>query len=121
VSFVNSIADALALLDEAELPGVGIMADTYNLWHEPPETLATVASRVTGLHVADDPGGEREDRVLPGEGGTRAVEQIRALAAAGWDGFLDVEIFSTPERFWGLPVDEAARRAHAAAGALVGA
>jgi sugar phosphate isomerase/epimerase len=121
VSFVNSVADALALLDEAELPGVGIMADTYNLWHEPPEALAAVAARITGLHVADDPGGDREDRVLPGEGGTRAVEQIRALAAAGWDGFLDVEIFSTPERFWGLPVDEAARRAHAAAGALVGA
>ena len=40
VSFVNSIADALALLDEAGLDDVGIMADTYNLWHEPPEALA---------------------------------------------------------------------------------
>ena len=29
--FVNSIADALELLDEAALPGAGIMADTYNL------------------------------------------------------------------------------------------
>ena len=41
---------------------------------------------------------------------------MEALAAAGWDGALDVEIFSTPELFWGLPVDEAARaRVRAAA------
>jgi sugar phosphate isomerase/epimerase len=119
VSFVNGIADAVALLDEAGLGDVGIMADTYNLWHEPPEALAAVAHRVTGLHVADDPGGDREDRVLPGEGGPRSAEQLRALRAAGWDGYLDVEIFSTPDRFWGLPVEEAARRAHAAARALL--
>jgi sugar phosphate isomerase/epimerase len=119
VSFVNGVADALELLDEAGLDDVGIMADTYNLWHEPSEALAAVASRITGLHVADDPGGDREDRVLPGEGGTRAIEHIRALSAAGWDGYLDVEIFSTPDLFWGLPPDEAARRALAAAHALL--
>ncbi len=119
VSFVNSIADALSLLDEAGLDDVGIMADTYNLWHEPPEALSAVASRVTGLHVADEaskPG--RADRVLPGEGGTRSAEHVRALVAAGWDGSLDVEIFSTPELFWSLPADEAARRAHAAISGL---
>jgi sugar phosphate isomerase/epimerase len=120
VSFVNSVADALVLFDEAGLEEVGIMVDTYNLWHEEPRMLARVAERVTGLHVADEPAGPaRTDRVLPGEGGTRSAEHIRALLDAGWDGFLDVEIFSTPDRFWGLPVDEAARRAHAAASALL--
>ncbi|HEX2302460.1 MAG TPA: sugar phosphate isomerase/epimerase [Gaiella sp.] len=115
VSFVNSVADALSLLDEAGLDDVGIMADTYNLWHEPPEALAAVASRVTGLHVADEPSEPgRADRVLPGEGGMRSAEHVHALVAAGWDGPVDVEIFSTPELFWSLPVDEAARRAHAA-------
>jgi sugar phosphate isomerase/epimerase len=43
---------------------------------------------------------------------------VRALREAGWDGYVDVEIFSTPERFWGLPVDEAARLAFAAASRL---
>jgi len=43
---------------------------------------------------------------------------IAALAAAGWDGALDVEIFSTPELFWGLPVAEAARAAYPAIFAL---
>ena len=120
VSFVNSIAGALALLDEAGLSEVGIMADTYNLWEEMPAALAAIAPRVTGLHVADvpsEPG--RLDRVLPGERGSRSAELVRALTGAGWDGYLDVEIFSTPDLFWSLPVDEAARRAHAAARSLL--
>jgi len=120
VSFVNSIDDALALLDDAGLDEVGIMADTYNLWEESTEALAAVAHRVTGLHVADvpaEPG--RTDRVLPGEGGTRSADLVRALSDAGRDGYLDVEIFSTPDRFWALPADEAARRAYAAASVLL--
>jgi sugar phosphate isomerase/epimerase len=119
VSFVNSIDVALVLLDEAGLGEVGIMADTYNLWEESPEALAAVAQRVTGLHVADvptEPG--RTDRVLPGEGGSRSADIVRALTDAGWDGSLDVEIFSTPDRFWALPVDEAARQAYAALSGL---
>ena len=120
VSFVHTVADAFALLDGAGLDEVGIMVDTYNLWHEPPDALAAVAERVTGLHVADEPSEPgRTDRVLPGEGGTRSAEHVRALVGAGWDGYLDVEVFSTPDRFWGLPVDEAARRAHSAASALL--
>lgn len=120
VSFVNTIADALELLEDAALPDVGLVADTYNLWHERPEALAAVAGRVTGLHVADEPAHPgRTDRLLPGEGGTRSAEHVRALREAGWDGCLDVEIFSTPERFWALPVDEAARHAYAAASLLL--
>ena len=112
---MNTIADTLALLEDAGLDDVGIMADTYNLWHERPEAFAAAAARVTGLHVADEPPDlGRTDRVLPGEGGTRSADIVGALVAAGWDGYLDVEIFSTPDLFWGLPVDEAARRAHAA-------
>lgn len=119
VSFVNTVADALVLLEEAGLPDVGIMVDTYNLWHERPEALAEIADRVSGLHVADEPpDANRTDRVLPGEGGTRSAEHVRALVDAGWDGFLDVEIFSTPERFWALPADEAARHAYAAVSAF---
>jgi len=121
VSFVNSVADAVALLEEAGLADVGIMADTYNLWPERPEALVAVAERITGLHVADDPGGELQHRVLPGEGGRNSAEQVRALVSAGWEGYLDVEIFSTPELFWGLATDEAARRAHGAVRALLAA
>ena len=98
VSFVNSIADAVALLDEAGLDDVGIMADTYNLWEEAPRGARSDAPRVTGLHVADVAVRARTHR-------SRAPRRRRscappssshALVDAGWDGFLDVEIFSTP-------------------------
>ena len=58
-------------------------------------------------------------RTLPGEAGAREKELVDALRSGGWQGSLDVEIFSTPEDFWSLPVDEAARRAHAAASTLL--
>ena len=115
VSFVNSISGALELLDEAGLNDVGIMADTYNLWHESPDSLVAIVDRVTGLHVADVPQEPRRtDRALPGEGGGQSSDLVRALAAAGWSGYLDVEMFSTPDRFWSLPADEAARQAYTA-------
>lgn len=118
--FVCSLADALALLEEAGAADVGIMADTYNLVRENPADIAAVAARVTGLHVADEavpavPG----VRVLPGEGSGRTRELVAALRTVSWDGTLDVEIFSTPDTFWSLPVDEAARRAYAAVSALL--
>ena len=115
-SFVTTIADTVDLLKDVNVPELGIMADTYNMWNETPQDLGAVAPRVTGVHVADAPAEPgRDDRVLPLEGGTKSVELVSALAKQGWNGILDVEIFSTPERFWGLPTDEAARRAYAAA------
>ena len=118
--FVCSLADAVALLGEARLDDVGIMADTYNLAREAPADLAALADRLTGLHVAELPtaGDASGPRALPGEGDGSSARVVRALREAGWDGTLDVEIFSTPDGFWALPVDEAARRAHAAASSL---
>jgi sugar phosphate isomerase/epimerase len=118
--FVNTLAHADAVLARAEAPAVGILFDTYHLWDDPDvfEWIRDNADRVVGVHVAEWPPLERDDRVLPGEGISRSRDLVRALATAGWDGALDVEIFSTPELFWGLQPDEAARRARAAAAAL---
>ena len=118
--FVNSLDHADAVLARVGAAEIGILFDTYHLWDDPDVLpwIAANAARVAGVHVSDWPSPDRTDRVLPGEGISRTKELVQALAAAGWDGALDVEIFSTPERFWGLPVAEAARRAHAAAAAL---
>lgn len=116
--FVTSLADALALLDEAGAPDVGIMADTFNLGHEADAELVAASPRLTGLHVADElPEPLPGLRALPAPAG-RSAEIVAALRASGWDGTLDVEIFSTPDDFWSLPADEAAGRAYAAASAL---
>jgi sugar phosphate isomerase/epimerase len=118
--FVNSLADTDALLEQVDSAQVGVLFDTYHLWDDPDvlEWIAANSGRVFGVHVSDWPAGDRTDRVLPGEGVSRTRVLVDALAAAGWIGALDVEIFSTPDLFWGLPAAEAARRAHAAAAAL---
>ena len=83
------------------------------------EAVVRASARFTGLHVADElPEPTPGVRGLPGPEG-RSAEIVAALRANGWDGTLDVEIFSTPDHFWALPPDEAARRAYAAASALV--
>ncbi len=119
-SWVNSVAAALDLLDAAGLEDVGIMVDTYNLWDDDDaaEWLERNPARISGVHVAGPPN-DTKGRTLPGQSGPRERELVDALRAGGWDGSLDVEIFSTPEDFWGLPVEEAARRAHAAVAALL--
>ena len=112
--FVCSLADALELLDEAGMDDVGIMADTFNLASERTTDVVAAASRFTGLHVADElPEPVAGVRTLPEPRG-RSAALVAALRDAGWDGTLDVEIFSTPDAFWSLPPDGAARRAFAA-------
>ena len=122
VSFVNSLQDAIALLDAAGLHEGGLMFDLYHVWDDPAvwDTIGRAAYRIHGVHISDwpaEPG--RTDRVLPGEGVSGTKQLVDALDLSGFSGCLDVEIFSEPDRFWGLPVEEAARRAHAAASALV--
>ncbi len=116
LSLVATIPETHELLDEAELPDVGLMVD---LWHlgDTPEIerhLAENVGRITGVHVAERfPG--RDDRDLPG---SRCAELMRVLHEAGWRGPWDVEIFGDADRadsLWSLPVDEAARRAYEAA------
>jgi sugar phosphate isomerase/epimerase len=120
-SFVHTISEALELLDEAGLDDIGVMVDTYHVGDTENvlEELERHVDRVAGLHVAEWSDDGSEGRALPGEGVGRTRELVETLRRAGWDGWLDVEIFSTPEGFWGLPPDEAARRAHAAASALL--
>jgi sugar phosphate isomerase/epimerase len=118
LSLIWTIPQALELLHEANLPGVGVMVD---LWHigDTPDVerhLAAHVARITGVHVAEHVPG-REDRELPRE---RSAELMRVLYDAGWRGAWDVEIFGDPdqpESLWALPVDEAARRAYAAVAA----
>lgn len=120
LSLVTSIPEALELLAEADLPNVGVMLDLYHVWDTPTieDDLRRHVARFTGVHVADWHADGRAERALPGAGVSRTRELVSILAAAGFEGSLDVEIFGTPDdpgSFWALPVDEAARRAYEAA------
>ncbi len=120
VSFVNTIADALALLDEAGLDDVGIMVDTYNLWHERPEAIAAIADRVTGLHVADEPPGPQPAPIACSRAKAapaRPSTSVRSSKRAG-TAFSTSRSSRHPIASGDCPVDEAARRAHAAVSRL---
>lgn len=119
LTLITSIPETLELLDEAGLPGVGIMVDLWHVWDTPEveRHLTDNVDRITGVHVADWFAGERGDRALPGEGVSRTAELMHVLRDAGWQGAWDVEIFGDPARpdsLWSLDVDAAARRAFAA-------
>ncbi len=120
LTLVTSIPEALDLLTEAGLPDVGIMVDLWHLSDTPAieQHLRDHVSRITGVHISDWFPCGRSDRALPGEAGSRTSELVSVLAESGFRGSWDVEIFGDPGRpdsTWSLPVDEAARRAYAAA------
>ncbi len=114
--FLHTLDDTDALLAEPGLEELGLLFDTYHLAELPGihDWIRANLGRIHGVHVSDWPAPDRSDRVLPGTGITPTADCVETLSAAGWAGSIDVEIFSTPERFWGLPVEEAARQARAA-------
>lgn len=120
LTLVTSIPEALDLLEEADLPQVGVLVDLWHVWDTPTieDDLRRHVSRITGVHVSDWWPDSRPGRALPGQGISRTRELVALLAENGWQGPLDVEIFGDagdPDSFWSLPVEEAARRAYEAA------
>jgi len=120
LTLVTSIPEALELLAEADLPQVGIMVDLWHIWDTPTieHDLRAHVDRFTGVHISDWWPEPRPGRALPGEGVSRSRELVALLAASGWPGPLDVEIFGDagdPESLWSLPVEQAARQAYEAA------
>jgi sugar phosphate isomerase/epimerase len=117
-----SQADVLSFVHALELIGdadVGILFDTWQV----PEV--SHVERIWGVHVADRRKPTRSvfDRLFPGEDSRAAV---RALEAAGYDGWYDVEVMSDNGTFgdafedslWDLPTEELARRSVASIEAL---
>jgi len=122
-SIVNTLGDAVELIDEVDSDAIGIQFDTWHLWNTPDllDEIGRDADRFVGVHVNDrrDPTRGWADRVLPGDGVIDLPTILGALERAGWDGFYDLEIFSDNGAFgnayedslWDVPPTELARRA----------
>jgi len=118
-SFVNSIADAIALLDEAGTPDVGLLVDVWHVGDDP--DLGSYPDRIYGVHVSDrrEPTRSHFDRLLPGDGVLPLPRIVRTIREAGYDGWYDVEVFSDdgtfgdafPDSLWAEAPAEVARRA----------
>jgi sugar phosphate isomerase/epimerase len=121
-SIVNTLSEAVELVDEAGSPAIGVQFDVWHLWNTPDllDEIARHAHRLAGVHVSDwrEPTRGWADRALPGDGGAGVATILGALERAGWDGFYDLEIFSDngafgttyPDSLWDVESDELVRR-----------
>lgn len=122
-SLVNTIGEAVELIEETGSRALGIQFDVWHLWNTPDlfEEIEREVHRFVGVHVNDwrEPTRGWADRVLPGDGKAGVPAILGALERAGWDGCYDLEIFSDngafgtayPDSLWDVDVAELVRRA----------
>jgi sugar phosphate isomerase/epimerase len=104
-SAINTLRQANDLCEDIDSPGLGVVLDVYHLWWDP--DLASEidrcgrAGRIFAFHVSDwrTPTTDLlNDRRLMGQG-CIPLRLIRSrVEAAGFDGFIEVEVFS--EQYW---------------------
>ena len=93
-NFANTAGEARQLIAEAELEGVKILLDLFHMNIE--EVSLADAVRETGelagyVHFADS------NRQAPGRGHTDFAAVLDALIAAGYRGYLGMEILALPD------------------------
>ncbi len=99
-NFLNTIEEALAVIDASGAPHLGVLADTFHMNIEEgsiEEALAAAAPRLWHMHVADT------NRRAPGLGHLDFGRLLGTLREAGYGGYLSGEILPHPDP------DEAAR------------
>ncbi len=109
-NLVNTVAEALALIDEIGADNVGILFDTFHANIEEPrieESLRARGSRLFHVHVADS------NRWAPGAGHINFARIIATLREMKYEGWLSAEILPKPD------VARAAERAIRAMRALL--
>ena len=110
---INTIAQGLTLCDELNDPAVGLLIDAYHVWWDPAlaSSIAAARGRIFGFHVSDWVMPIRDvlnDRGMMGDG-VIELPYIRGLVeGAGYNGFVEVEIFSA-ENWWKKPMAETCR------------
>jgi sugar phosphate isomerase/epimerase len=125
LSLVFGLDDALAFLDEAGRPDIGLAYDIWHLWGSSDRLLEQtreLAPRVNVVQLNDykEPLRSWNDRVLPGDGIADLPGIFAALREGGYDGWYDLEVFSDdgrwgmdfPDSVWKLPWEEQARRGY---------
>jgi sugar phosphate isomerase/epimerase len=86
---INTVAQAMTYVREANHPAVACLVDSYHFWleNEPLEHLAAAMPWIKHVHVAD-----RDGRVAPGESKTSDYDSFfKVIKTAGYDGLCSVE------------------------------
>jgi sugar phosphate isomerase/epimerase len=112
-SCLTTIDEALGICHRIDSPHVGICLDVYHIWWDPllASKIAAAAGWLSGLHVCDWLVPTRDllnDRGMMGDG-VIDIPSIRSMAeGAGYDGLIEVEIFSA-EDWWQRPPEDVLR------------
>ena len=97
-SAVTDMAAAVRMCTDIGEPNVGIVFDIWHLWDTPgiEDYIRAAAGQIVGVQVDDrrEPTRAWYDRALPGDGVARAGQLLAALRAAGYDGWLDLEVIT---------------------------
>jgi sugar phosphate isomerase/epimerase len=103
VDFVNTIDEALDLIDLLDHPRVGVYPDSFHAsrvgssGQRLAEEIARAAGRIVGVHLADAATGV-DERVVVGEGILPLAEFVAQIEATGYRGSYDVEHEGSSER-----------------------
>lgn len=85
---VNTLADAVSIVEEVASPGVSVIADTFHMSIEESDIAAAI--RAAGSHIQHVQLGD-SDRFEPGHGHYDWPETLSALHEIGYDGWLAME------------------------------
>ena len=98
LSIVNTIDKMDRFLLEVGQPCVKANVDISHLVlaHDPPENIAKLAGRIAHVHLSDCDGSKHGD-LPPGRGVVNFRPYLKALAAAGFDRTVSIELEYSPE------------------------
>ncbi|MFH1739744.1 MAG: sugar phosphate isomerase/epimerase family protein, partial [bacterium] len=92
-SLINTVEEALGMLDEVNLPNIGLLFDTFHANIEErsfTESIRSAAEKIFHVHVADS------NRFVPGHGHLDFAEVGAALREIGYQGFCSLESLPKP-------------------------
>jgi sugar phosphate isomerase/epimerase len=107
---VSTLAQALDLAERFDVEDVGVVVDSFHVWWDPAvaEQVARAGDRIVSYQISDWitplPPDSLLARGMVGDGHIDFAALTRAVAATGYEGDVEVEIFNAD--LWATPPDE---------------
>jgi len=123
-SVIASLGEAVELADQFPADAVGVMVDTYHVWWDArlADEIARASGRIAGYQVCDWMLPLPQDALLGrghlGDGVIDFGPVSAAVTAAGYHGYVEVEIFNAD--VWAAPADQTAATVRARFAAAFG-
>jgi sugar phosphate isomerase/epimerase len=91
--YLNTLGEALELVELVDHPNLGVYLDTFHLWRTGTllDDIDRAGSRILGVHLNDAVFSDDHANRLPGEGELPLAEIVRAIEATGYTGTYDNE------------------------------